>query len=55
MTGNFVVPLPPLAEQSRIVAHVAYLRALCSNLRERLTTARTQQALLAQALVENIN
>ena len=48
-----LIPLPPLAEQSRIVARVASLRALCADLRQRLTTARTQQALLAQALVEN--
>ena len=44
--------LPPLAEQSRIVARVASLRALCADLRQRLTNARAQQALLAQVLVQ---
>ena len=48
---KMLMPLPPLAEQSRIVARVASLRALCADLRQRLTTARTQQNLLAQALV----
>lgn len=47
-------PLPPLAEQSRIVARVASLRALCADLRQRLATARTQQALLAEALVQDV-
>jgi len=47
-------PLPPLTEQSRIVARVASLRALCADLRQRLTTARTQKALLAQALVGEV-
>ena len=51
--ASMAFPLPPLAEQSRIVARVASLRVLCADLRQRLTTARTQQALLAQALVEN--
>ena len=51
---NFLAPLPPLAEQSRIVARVASLRALCADLRQRLTTARTQQALLAEVLVQDV-
>ena len=50
-----LTPVPPPAEQSRIVARVASLRALCADLRQRLTTARTQQALLAQVLVENVS
>lgn len=48
------VPLPPLAEQSRIVARVADLRRLCADLRQRLTHAQTQQALLADALVREV-
>ena len=43
-------PLPPLAEQSRIVARVEELRQLCNDLRQRLTDSRTSQGHLADAL-----
>ncbi|TYK68924.1 restriction endonuclease subunit S [Comamonas sp. Z3] len=46
------IGLPPLAEQSRIVARVTELRALCQQLREKLTQARSTQTQLAQAWVE---
>ena len=49
---GLTIPVPPLAEQSRIVARVAELRQLCSDLRQRLSASRTTQAHLAQALVE---
>ena len=45
------IPLPPLAEQQRIVARVEELRRLCAELRERLTEARSTQGQLADALV----
>ncbi|TPG25063.1 restriction endonuclease subunit S [Variovorax guangxiensis] len=45
------VPLPPLAEQSRIVARVEELRRLCADLRQRLAAAQAMQAQLAEALV----
>jgi type I restriction enzyme S subunit len=50
---NFMqFPLPPLAEQSRIVTRVAQLRRLCFELRQRLTASQSTQAHLAEALVE---
>ena len=47
-------PLPPLAEQSRIVARVASLRALCADLRQRLSARQSTQARLAEALVQDV-
>ncbi len=49
---NFVVPLPPLHEQSRIVARVTALRRLCADLRHRLAAGQATQARLAEALVQ---
>lgn len=46
-------PLPPLPEQSRIVAAVASLTALCDRLRERLAARRALSAQLAAALTES--
>jgi type I restriction enzyme, S subunit len=50
--GQFVIPLPPLAEQSRIVARVEELRHLCASLRERLTARQACRAHFAEALAE---
>ena len=47
------VPLPPLPEQSRIVARVTTLRRLCADLRQRLAERQSVQARLAEALVAN--
>jgi type I restriction enzyme S subunit len=49
---SMVLPLPPLPEQSRIVAAVASLTALCDRLRERLAARRALSAKLATALTE---
>jgi type I restriction enzyme S subunit len=53
--SDFLVPVPPLAEQHRIVAKVDELMALCDRLEASLTTAdqtrrRLLDALLAEAL-----
>lgn len=48
------VPLPPLAEQSRIVTRVAQLRRLCADLRQRLSASQCTQAHLAEALVDTV-
>jgi type I restriction enzyme S subunit len=48
------LPLPPLAEQSRIVTRVAQLRRLCTDLRHRLAASQSTQAHLAEALVQEV-
>jgi len=49
---RLVFPLPPLAEQHRIVAKVDELMALCDTLKARLKEAQTTQIQLADAIVE---
>ena len=51
---EFLVPLPPLAEQSRIVTRVTQLRRLCADLRQRLAEREAVQARLAEALVQQV-
>ena len=48
------IGLPPLPEQSRIVARVEELRSLCAELRQRLSASQTTQAHLAEALVDDV-
>ena len=48
----FEFPVPPLAEQHRIVAKVDQLMALCDQLKTRLQQAQQTQLHLADALVE---
>ncbi len=47
-----LTPVPPLAEQHRIVAKVDELMALCDTLKTNLQNAQTTQLALADALVE---
>ena len=47
-----VLPLPPAAEQRRIVANVDQLMAICNQLKTRLTQARRLNEQLASILVE---
>ena len=46
------VPLPPLAEQNRIVQKVDELMALCDQLKERINQASETRCQLAEAVVE---
>ena len=49
---RYVFALPPLAEQSRIVARIAELRVLCVQLRDRLAVTAQTQSRLAATLIE---
>ena len=48
---DVLIPLPPLAEQHRIVAKVDALMALCDQLKTRIQQAGQQQQAIADALV----
>jgi type I restriction enzyme S subunit len=48
------IPLPPLAEQRRIVARVNDLHLLCASLRQRLVQSQETQCRLADALVAEV-
>jgi len=52
LTG-FVIPIPPLAEQHRIVQKVDELMALCDQLKERINQASETRFQLAEAVVDN--
>lgn len=50
--GRILFPLPPLAEQHRIVAKLDQLMTLCDQLKPRLTQARQLNEQLASTLIE---
>jgi type I restriction enzyme S subunit len=58
MTGQaltrYVLPLPPTAEQRRIVRKVDQLMALCDELEAKLTRSRTKAERLASAVVHHL-
>jgi type I restriction enzyme S subunit len=49
--GEMIFPLPPVAEQHRIVAKVDELMALCDRLEASLTTADDARRRLLSALL----
>lgn len=46
-------PLPPRAEQDRILARATELRKLCADLRRRLAASQATQSQLAEALIDS--
>lgn len=52
VTNGLLIPIPPLAEQERIVAKLDQLMALCDTLKARLNGAAQTQKHLANAVVE---
>jgi type I restriction enzyme, S subunit len=49
---NFILPMPPLDEQCRIVTKVQELMALCEQLKAELASAQALQKLIAARLIE---
>ena len=49
--ASLCIPIPPLAEQHRIVAKVDELMALCDRLKVDLVDSRSRQARLADTLI----
>ena len=49
---EFPVPLPPLGEQSRIVAKIDELLHICEQLKENISKKQNTQIKLADSLVE---
>ncbi|WP_166365341.1 restriction endonuclease subunit S [Pseudomonas akapageensis] len=52
--NNAIIPLPPLAEQHRIVAKVDELMALCDRLETQQADAESAHARLVQALLDSL-
>lgn len=50
--SSILIPLPPLAEQQRIVAKVDELMAICDQLKEKLKQSQETQVQLTDALVD---
>jgi type I restriction enzyme S subunit len=50
---KLIFPLPPLAEQHRIVAKVDELMALCDQLEARLTGGEQNRSRLLEAVLHN--
>ncbi len=54
VVGTVPIPLPPLAEQKRIVAKVDHLMAVCDDLEAKLSQSQENGQRLMQAVVERL-
>lgn len=52
--GQFIVPLPPLPEQRRIVAKIDQLMVLCDTLEQRIDDANSKQTELLDAVMAQV-
>ena len=50
--SKFLIPIPPLAEQHRIVAKVDELMAICDQLKVKLQQSQETQVQLTDALID---
>lgn len=50
--SKFLIPIPPLAEQKRIVTKVDELMSICDQLKEKLQQSQETQVQLTDALVD---
>ena len=53
--SNFVIPVPPLAEQERIVKRVEQLLSLCDALEARLQSAEEERERLVASILSEVN
>jgi type I restriction enzyme S subunit len=49
------IPLPPLAEQQRIIAKIYQLMALCDNLEKQIDAANSKETNLLNAVMTKIS
>jgi type I restriction enzyme S subunit len=52
--SQFVIPLPPLAEQKRIVAKVDTLMTLCDQLESKLKQSQSESESLTASIVNHL-
>jgi len=52
--NNLPIPIPPLAEQYRIVAKIAQLMAVCDNLEKQINKANSKQTALLNAVITKV-
>ncbi|EKD28894.1 MAG: Type I restriction-modification system, S subunit [uncultured bacterium] len=54
MVKNQAVPLPPLAEQKRIVAKIDQLMALCNSLEQEIKNSTDKQTAILNAVLAKV-